>query len=358
MRVQADGSGLGLGPALAARWAILLLLILGAVRAGAAERLNVFIWSEYLDPAVVADFEKSQDAAVTVDLYEEADGMLAKLQGGGSAQYDVVCVPDNLVPAAIQLQLLAPLRRDRIPNLRNLDPKFTRLSFDPPGAYTVPYQWGTLVLYYRVQPGKPPPDSWAAVFDPAASPGAFVLLDSARDTVGAALKYRGFSFNATEPACLKEARDLVLAAKERALGFENSVAGRNRVLAKTAALAMVYSGEAARGMAEDPGTACVIPREGSEIWLDTLAVTARAPHRDLAERFLNWVLDARQGARIAAFTRSGTPNAAAREFLPATLLTNTAVYPPPEVMSRLEFLEDLGPKTRLYDQVWTQIKAR
>jgi len=324
----------------------------------AADRLNVFIWSEYLDPGVVADFEKAHGAAVTVDLYEDAESMLAKLQGGGSAQYDVVCVPDHLVPAARHLQLLAPLRRENIPNLRYLDPKFTRLAFDPEGSHTVPYMWGTLVLYYRVVPGKPPPDSWAAVFDPAASHGTFTLLDSVRDTVGAALKRRGFSFNTTDPARLKEARDLVLAAKARAIGFESTVAGRNRVLARSAALAMVYSNDAARGMVEDPGTASVIPREGSEIWLDTLAITAQAPHRDLAERFLNWILDPRQGARIATFTRSGTPNAAAREFIPPEVLRQAVVYPPPEVMARLEFLEDLGSRTRLYDQVWTQIKAK
>ncbi|MBN8246277.1 MAG: spermidine/putrescine ABC transporter substrate-binding protein [Verrucomicrobia bacterium] len=342
------------------RWlgAGLALLLSGSEAVAAAGRLNVFIWSEYLDPAVVADFEKAQDAAVTVDLYEDAESMLAKLQGGGSAQYDVVCVPDHLVPAAMHLQLLAPLRRENLPNLRHLDPKFTRLAFDPSGTHTVPYLWGSLVLYFRVQPGRPAPDSWAAVFDPAASHGTFTLLDSVRDTVGSALKYRGLGFNVTDPARLKEARDLVLSAKERALGFESTVAGRNRVLARTAALAVVYSNDAARGMAEDPGTAIVIPKEGSELWLDTLAVTARAPHRDLAERFLNWVLDPKQGARLAAFTRSGTPNAAAREFLPPELLKNTVVYPPPEVLARLEFLEDLGSKTRLYDQIWTQIKAR
>ena len=341
-----------------ARFATVTLGILVLTPAMAAGRLNVLIWSEYLDPAVVADFEAAHGAKVFVDVYEESESMLAKLQGGGASQYDVVCVPDSLVIAAIQLKLLAPLRKQNLPNLRHLEPRFTRLSFDPTGTYTVPYQWGTLVLYYREDPGRPAPDSWAAIFDPKASHGPFTLLDSVRDTIGAALKYRGHSFNSTNTAHLRDARDLVQAAKARAIGFETTVSGRNRVLAGTSALALVYSSDAARGMAEDPGTRCVIPKEGSEIWLDTLAITARAPNRDLAEQFLNWILDPRQGARISTFSRSGTPNAAARNLIAPELLKNTAVYPPLEVMARLEFLENLGGRARLYDQIWTQIKAK
>lgn len=333
-------------------------LLLAAAPAPAAGRLNVFIWSEYLDPAVVADFEKAHDAKVTVDVFEEAEAMLAKLQGGGASQYDVVCVPDHLVPAVIKLRLVAPLRRENLPNLRHLDPKFTALPFDREGRHVVPFQWGTLVLFYRGQPGRPAPDSWAALFDPAAAIGPFTLLDSVRDTVGAALKFRGHSLNSTDPAQLKEARDLLRAAKARAIGFEGNIAGRNRVLARTAAVAAVYSSDAARGMAEDPDVRAVIPKEGSQIWLDTLAVAARAPNRDLAEKFLNWVLDPEQGARISAYSKAGTPNAAARARLDPALLADTVIHPPAEVMARLEFLEDLGAKTRLYDQIWTQLKAR
>jgi spermidine/putrescine transport system substrate-binding protein len=342
----------------ARRFVLPLLLLLAAPALSAAGRLHVFIWSEYLDPAVVRDFETAHDVRVTVDVYEDAESMLAKLQGGGDAQYDVVCVPDHLVPAAVKLRLVAPLRHANLPNLRHLEPRFRHPPFDSNNVHTVAYQWGTLGLYFRRLPGRPAPDSWGALFDPAREHGPFTLLDSLRDTIGAALKFQGHSLNATGPAQLRAARDLILAAKPRAVGFENTVGGKNRVLARTAALALVYSGEAARGMAEDAETAYVIPKEGSQIWLDTLAVCARAPHRDLAEKFLNWVLDPVQGARLANFTRFASPNAAARPHLNPEDLKNPAIYPPDEVMARLEFLRDLGPRTRLYDEVWTQIKAR
>lgn len=337
---------------------ILAGLFLSVAGVAAAERLNVFIWSEYLDPEVVKEFERRFSARVTLDVYEDAESMLAKLQGGGSGLYDIVVPPDHLVRALVELKLLTPLRTANLPNLKNLDPKFARPPFDPKNEFTVAYQWGTLGLYYRKREGQAPPDSWAAVFDPQRTAGPFVLIDSMRDAIGAALKFRGHGLNATDLTALKEARDLLLNAKGRSVAFEGSVGAKNRVLGKTATVAMCYSGEAVRGMGEDAGTAYVIPKEGSEIWMDNLAIPARAPHRDLAEKFINFVLEPEIGARVSNFTQFATPNAAARPLLKPGDLKNETIYPPAEVMARLEFVEDLGAKNRLYDQVWTQVKAR
>ncbi|MCC6232400.1 MAG: spermidine/putrescine ABC transporter substrate-binding protein [Verrucomicrobiales bacterium] len=323
----------------------------------AAQPLNVFIWSEYLDPEVVKDFERAHEAKLTIDVYEDAESMLAKLQAGGVSQYDVVVPPDHLVTPLVKLGLLARLRLERLPHVANLEPRFRKLPFDPANDYTVAYQWGTMGLLYRHAEGRPAPDSWAAILDPARAYGPFVLIDSMRDAVGLALKYRGRSLNTTDAAALKGARDLLTAAKARSVALEGSVGGKNRVLARSAALAVVYSGEAARGMAEDAELRYVLPSEGSQIWVDTLAIPARAPHRELAETFINYLLDAKVGARISNFTQFATPNRAAREFVRPEDLRNPAIYPSEEMMKKLEFLEDLGGKTRLFDEVWTHVKA-
>jgi spermidine/putrescine transport system substrate-binding protein len=183
-------------------------------------------------------------------------------------------------------------------------------------------------------------------------------MDSMRDTMGAALKYKSHSFNSTKAAELKEARDLVLAAKKRAVGFEASVGGKNKVVSKAARAAIVYSGEGARGMSEDIETQYFIPREGSQIWLDSLVILANAPNRPLAEKFLNFCLEPDIAARISNFTQFSTPNLTARAKIDPKLLNNPAIYPPDDVMAKLEFLTDLGPNLRLYDEVWTQIKSR
>src|ERR1044071_4130825 len=115
----------------------------------AKNQLNLFIWSEYIDPQIVADFEKQFDCKVTIDLYEDESSMMAKLQGGGAALYDVVVPPDHIVPAMIKLKLLAPLRHENMLNLRNIDDRFASPAYDPSNRFTVPYQWGTLGIYAR-----------------------------------------------------------------------------------------------------------------------------------------------------------------------------------------------------------------
>lgn len=324
----------------------------------AAPRLHVFIWSEYLDPAVVRDFEQQFHCEVVLDLFEDDGAMMAKLQAGGAGMYDVVVPPDSRVPALIRLGLLAPLRPERLPNLRHIERRFLNLPFDPDNRHTVPYLWGTMGLLVRPTSDRPAPDSWAAVFEPQGPSGKLVLLDSARDLIGAALIYRGRSANSTDPVDLRVARDLLLAAKRRALGFDGTVGAKNKVLARQADTAIVYSGEGVRAMSEDPGTTYVIPREGSLIWVDSLAVLSGARQRDLAEAFLNFCLDPEVGARLANFTRFATPNAAARAHLRPADRDNPVIYPPASVLERLEFLRPLGAQSRLYDEVWTSVKSR
>jgi spermidine/putrescine transport system substrate-binding protein len=324
----------------------------------APQTLNLFIWSEYIDPKIVAQFEREQDCKVNIDLYEDAESMLAKMQGGGVSLYDVVVPPDHMIPIMVKLGLLAPLRHQNIPNIKNLDEKFASPPFDRGNHFTVAYQWGTVGVFARQANGQPPPaDTWGLFFDSKQQAGSFVLIDSVRDLVGAALKYKGYSLNSTDPKQLKEVRDLIIAAKRRSVGFEGSVGAKNKVLAKTARVAIVYSGEGVRGMSEDKNSIYFIPREGSQIWLDNLAIPAQAPHRNLAEKFINFILDAKIGAQLSSYTQFASPNRASLEFIPPADLKNPAIYPSEDIKAKLEFLEDLGGKTRLYDEVWTQIKA-
>lgn len=332
---------------------LLLLLLIPPARA--AETLRLFIWSEYIDPEVVADFERSNNCKVTIDLYEDAESMLAKVQASGGGTFDIVVPPDHMVQSMVRLKLLAPLDHKQLPNLNNLDAKFLNPPFDPENRYTVAYQWGTVGIYARGENLEP---TWGLIFDSKKQPGKIMLIDSMRDLIGAALKYKGYSLNSTKPAELKEARDLILSVKKNAIGFEGSVGAKNKVVSKTARAAIVYSGEAARGMTEDTNTVYLIPKEGSQIWVDNLAILAKAPNPKLAAKFINYLLEEKVGARISNFTQFSAPNKAARAHIEKALLENPATYPPDDVMKKLEFLSDLGANARLYDEVWTQIKSR
>lgn len=337
---------------------LVLLLALIVTSADAAQKLRLFIWSEYLPNTVREKFEKEFECELVVDVYEEAEAMFAKVQGGGASVYDVVVAPDYLMPGFIKLGLAAPLRKGAIPNLKNLEAKFTSPPFDPGNRFSAAYQWGTVGIFARKPAGKEMEHTWGLLLDPKKQPGPFVLIDSMRDAIGAALKFEGRSYNSVNPAELKAARELLLESKRRSSGFAASVAGKNRVLEKAAMAAIVYSGEGARGMSEDPETIYFIPKEGSQIWVDSMMVMARAPEPELAEKFINFVLRPEIGAEISNFTMFTSPNQATRPLIKKELLANPAIYPPKEVLDRLEFLQDLGRDSRLYDQVWMQVKSK
>ncbi len=335
----------------------MLCLLWATICSRAEQKLNVFIYSEYLPPEVVSEFEKRFDCKVVIDFYEDSEAMLAKVQAGGASLYDIVVPADYILSAMLSQKLLAPLRLENIPNIKNLDATFKSPPFDPGNKYSVAYQWGTLGIYAR-KSGGPIERSWSVVFDETKQPGPFVLLDSMRDTIGAALKYKGWSMNSVNPTQLKAARDLVTRAKNRSDGFLNTVGGKNKVLDKSVRAAIVFSGEAARAIADDPDTYYFIPKEGSEIWVDNLSILAKAEHRDLAEKFINFILEPEIGAKISNKYQFATPNAAAKKLIDPKLLANPVIYPPEETMKKLEFLKDLGRDTKLYDQVWTSIKSR
>jgi len=336
---------------------ILLACLIMSLPAWAAKnKLNLFIWSEYIDPDIVKDFEKEFDCAVTIDLYEDNESAMAKLQGGGSSQYDIVVPSDFIIPAMIGLNLLAPLDHSKIPNMNNLDPKFISPAYDPGNKYSAAYQWGTVGLYVR-KGEQPIERTWGLLFDPAKSLGSFLMMDSIREMIGSALRYQGNSVNTVDKDQLLAARAVLLDAKKRSMGFEGGVGGKNKVLSRTVNAAVVYNGDAVRGMADDPDTEYFVPNEGGVIWCDNMCIPAQAPNRDMSEKFINFMLDAKVGARLSNFNQYASPNRAAREFISPEDLANSAIYPPEEMMGKLEFIVDVGDSSRLYDEIWTQVKS-
>jgi spermidine/putrescine transport system substrate-binding protein/spermidine/putrescine transport system permease protein len=341
---------------------VVLVLAAGALlwrrAATPGNRLNILMWSEYIDPKVVEDFEKRYDCKVTLDVFEDLESMLAKLQQGGSSLYDVITPSDYVVPVLLRLKLLREIRHEKVTNLANIEPRFASPPFDPGNRYTMPYQWGTVGIYLRRKPGQTVERTWGLLFDPTRQPGSFLMMDGIRETIGAALKYRGYSLNSTDPRQLVQARDTLLEAKRRSAGFEGGVGGKNRVLAKAVVAAMAYNGDAVRGMRDDPQTEYFVPEEGGEIWMDNLAIPVGAPHRNMAEQFIDYILEPETGARVSNFNQYATPNRASLRFINPKDLANPAIYPPPAIMKKLEFLRDLGPDLKLYDEVWTQVKSK
>ncbi len=337
-----------------------LLLVLLAMALAQQKVFNLYTWTEYIDPTIVSDFEKATGIKVKISYYESNEEMVAKLQAGGVSQYDLVVPSDFIIPSMIQLKLLQPLDHSKLPNMKNLDPKFANPPFDPGNTYTVGYLWGTVGLMYRTDVFKTPPTSWAVIFDPRQQKGRFTLMDSVREQLGIALRYTGASINTVDQKKIKEAVDALLKAKKskNALEFQGGVSATKQILAGSTVAAVVYNQDALRVADGNPKYGFTIPKEGSTLFLDNMAIPAKAPNPGAAHKFINFLLDAKIGARLADYQKSATPNAAAKKLVDPKNLKNPAIWPSAEQLKVLEFILDQGKNNRLYDEAWTQVKSR
>jgi spermidine/putrescine transport system substrate-binding protein len=260
----------------------------------------------------------------------------------------------------VHLNLLQPLNPAQLPNLKNLDKQFANPPYDQENKFSVPYQWGTMGIMYRKDKITQLDPTWMLFFDPARQPGPFVLNDSMRDTIGAALIAQGKSMNTKTPEDLKHAGELILQAKKspKCLGFDGGVGGKNKVAAGQAVMAIVYNGDAVRAMDEEKNVGFVLPKEGTEIWDDAMTIPAQAPNPEAAHKFINFILEAKAGAELSNFNRYATPNAASKEFIAEADRKNPAIYPTEEEIKKMQYLEDIGDATRMYDEVWRTVKSR
>ena len=341
---------------------LIVLSVFIAPAIAASEELKIFIWSEYMDEeAMPAAFEKNTGIKVRLDIYENNEEMVAKLQAGGVSQYDIIVPSDYIMPVLINQKLIQPIDHSKVPNLKNLKPIFKETSYDPGNKWSVAWQWGTVGLMYRKDRiSDKDAQSWSILFDPKKNPGPFWLIDSVREMMGIALLYLGYDFNSTEPKELKEAADLLVATKKtkNCMGFKPGVGGKNDVVAGTAAAAIVYNGDAIQSVTETPDKlAFVVPKEGSEIWFDSMCIPAKAPNPDAAHKWINWILEPKVGADLSNYNQFATPNAASMPYITPEDIKNPGIYPTPDIMKTLHFTTDLGKKNRLMDEAWTRAKS-
>ncbi|MDR0549682.1 MAG: spermidine/putrescine ABC transporter substrate-binding protein [Deltaproteobacteria bacterium] len=325
--------------------------------ADSPRQLNLFIWSEYIDPEIISNFEKTHNVKVRLDYYESNEEMIAKLQSGLEGVYDLIVPSTYYIPTLINLNLIQPLNRDLLTNINNIMPIYTQLEVDINNKYTIPYQWGTSGLVAKAETA--PPASWKIVFSDQ-NPTNFLLFDTARDALGSALKYLGFSMNTTDLNQIKAAGDLLTLTKKKPtfMGFDSGVGGLAKVVGQVASLAQVYSGEAIRASKEEENIHYLIPEEGCEQWLDVLVVPKGAKNVLIAHEFLNYVLEPEVAAKLASFNNYATPNQKALAFIPDEDKNNPGMYPSDQLKQKMEYLRDLGDKSRLYEETWTLVKSR
>ena len=321
--------------------------------------LALYNWTEYIDPELITQFEEEFGVSVTEDFYTSNEEMLAKLQAGATG-FDVIVPSDYMVEIMAGQDLLLPVQEEAIPNAPNLDPQFLGAPFDPDNAFSLPYQWGTTGIGVNLDVVGDVPATWGLIFDPALSEqfaGQISMLDDSREVMGGALKYLGYSLNTTDEAQIQEAGELLASATPRiatftSTGFGELLAGGETVVTHG------WSGDIAAAMAESEASlGYLIPEEGGVVWVDNMAIPASADNPCTAHAFLNFILDAENGATLTNWTFYASPNQAAEPMILEEVLEDTSIYPPDEVMERLEFIEDVGDATTLYEDAFVQARS-
>lgn len=320
--------------------------------------LRVFNWGEYISDGsddsmnVIKEFTKRTGIQVDYQVFSTNEEMYAKIISG-SADYDVLIPSDYMIGKMIQEDLLAKLDFSNIPNYKYIDDAFKNLEYDPTNEYSVPYTWGTVGIIYNTTMVTDPVDSWDILWDSNYA-GQILMFNNPRDSYGIALKKLGYSQNTTDREEIDEATDEL---KKQRLVVQAYVMDEifPKMTAGEAALAPYYAGDAVTMIGDNPDLDFVVPKEGTNRFVDAMVVPKSSKNKDLAEQFINFMLEEDVALANIEYIGYSTPMSNVKDLLDEEV-QNSFSYPDDEVLSRCETFVNLNDKTTAYMQDnWTGV---
>lgn len=339
--------------------ALLCVLLLFPAAAMAQEEekvLNLFTWELYVDDETIAQFEQETGIKVNYTNFNSNEEMLIKLQSVKAGEYDVIIASDFILNIARKENLLHTVDVSLLPNYHNLGEAYLSQYYDENNEYTVPYIFGTPLIVYDPTYLDFELTSYADLWDERLE-DSVVVMDDARNIIGITLKTMGQSFNVTDEAVLNQAAEKLSGLRKNIRAF-NSDTPHQDLLSGECAVGYMFTSYVVMALEENPDLKVVYPSEGLGIGIDAMVIPQNAPHVGNAHAFINFILDAQVGARVAMEQRFVTPNLAAREYLPEEVLNNPALYISPELMEDAEFIKDVGEFESKYQNVWTSFKLQ
>jgi spermidine/putrescine transport system substrate-binding protein len=323
-------------------------------RSKLSKKLNVYNWSDYIDEATIPNFEKEFGVKVNYDTFEDNESMLAKVQSGATG-YDVVYPTGYMVEIMMKEKLLAPLNHANIPNISGVNKALRNPPYDPGMKYSIPYQWGTTGFGYNSKKLTGKIDSWSIFFDPKYK-GKITMLDDVRGAISVALKYLGYSLNTTSKKELMEAKKLLMDQKPLLKAYMSAPV-KSLLISGEVWISELWSGDVYMAMEDNDAIVYCIPKEGCEVWTDNMCILKSAPHKYTAEVWINYNMRPETSAAVSNYVWYATPLDTAKPLIDKEALNDPGIYPPQSVLDRCEFLVDIGEATRIYDEIWTELKA-
>ncbi len=318
----------------------------------------VYNWGEYIDPDTLSMFEEETGIKVIYDEFETNETMYPKVEAGATV-YDVICPSDYTIRKMIENDLLQEIDLDHIPNAKNIGAQYYKEAegFDPGNRYAVPYCWGTVGILYNKTMVDEKVDSWEILWDPKYKDN-ILMQDSVRDAFMVALKTKGYSMNTLDLDELTEAKNYLLEQKPLVQAYVVDQV-RDKMIGNEAAIGVIYSGEAIYTQRENPDLEYVIPKEGTNVWIDSWVIPKNAKNLENAEKFIDFMCRPDIALMNFEYITYSTPNDAARELIEDEEIKNSPIaFPDLSQYDHLETYTYLGQEgDELYNELWKEVKS-
>ncbi len=324
---------------------------------GASDKLYIYTWAGYTDQDLLDRFTQETGIKAVADVFDSNESMLARLQAGGGGSYSLIYPSEYMVQKMVDLDLLTELDFSRIKGLDRLFTRFKNPEYDPGNRHSLPVSWGTTGLIYNKNKLQDPPEDWSYLWEHKKQlSNRMTLLNDIREVMGATLRMLGYSYNSTDSQQLQEAYEKLRELKPSLASF-TSDGWREQVLSGDLLLAMCYSADANEIMSENEDLQYVLPKSGSSLWMDTLAIPRNASNPEGAYAWINFMLQPDVAAQICERLSFATPNKEAFNLLPPEVQNNQSLFPPESALELCEGLSPVGEFTSVYDSYWTKLTS-
>ncbi len=321
--------------------------------------LTVLNYGKYFDADALKQFEKETGIDVKYEEYESPEEMYTKYKAG-SIDYDIICTSEYIIQKLINEGEVLEQDYSSLSNYGNLDPMILELakSYDPKNSYSVPYFYGTLgICYDTTAVTEQEASSWDCLWDDAHK-NEIIMMNSVRDSFTPALKKLGYSLNTTDNEALEKAYDLL--EKQIPLiyaYFVDEIA--DEMISGNAHMALTYSGEAALAMESNPDLAYSVPKEGSNLWVDSWFIPKTCNDQEAALKFIDYVCREDVGMSNFEYVCYASPLTPVVEALDEEVRNDEAIIPSKETLEKCEVYvgltdDDMANLNRL----WQLLKSK
>lgn len=335
---------------------LMLVMAFSLVSCGGSKKvtLNVYNWGDYIDESVISEFEEKYGIKVNYETYATNEDMYVKVKSGAT-DYDVLIPSDYMISKMIKENMLEKIDFNNVPNYKYIDERFKGLEFDANNEYSVPYMWGVVGIVYNKKMVTEPVDSWNILWDEKYSK-QILMLDSQRESIGVALQKLGYSLNTTEKEKLEQAKQELIKQKPLVLAYVGDEI-KDKMIAGEAALGIIWAGDAVFMKKQNPDLEFAVPKEGSNLFVDSMVIPKTSKHKKEAEMFINFMCETEIAKKNTEYIGYSTPHTEAYKQLDEETKNDKTAYPDDAVIKRCEVYKDLSDMLKEYDRIWTEVKA-